>query len=490
MRRAIATADVGDEQRLADPDDAPARRSAWPSCSARRPALFLPSGTMCNQIAFRLHARPGGDELILDRTAHPIIAEAGGPAQNSQLMIHALDGDGGIFTGDQVRGGDPRPVEPLPAALARGLGGADDEHGRRARLAARAGPRGARGGAATRAARPHGRRAADERRGRVRHVRGASTRAASTRPGSTSPRASARRWAPCSCGSRELIDEAWRWKQQMGGAFRQSGHRRGRLPLRARPQRRAAGRGPRQRARARRGAAELGCDVIAPETNIVIFSAPDGLRRADGRARRRAERHAGRPRAGRDAPRRGPRRRSTRRCWRPGTHCYPDAPWQRSVTRAERAPRSGTAAATRWWRPSAASTRTCRRSASTSGALPGASTSARAASRPARSRRPSSPAGRPWCKKVPVHRREPGPLPAGRGGRARGAGEPPAGGQRPERLPGRRRRHGRQHGAHHARGGRRARRAERLGARRRSAATRSSAPSPAPRCSARAATAA
>ena len=57
---------------------------------------------MCNQISFRLHARPGGDELILDRTAHPIIAEAGGPAQNSQLMIHALDGDGGIFTAQQV----------------------------------------------------------------------------------------------------------------------------------------------------------------------------------------------------------------------------------------------------------------------------------------------------------------------------------------------------------------------------------------------------
>ena len=35
---------------------------------------------MCNQIAFRLHVRPGGDELILDRTSHPVIAEAGGPA--------------------------------------------------------------------------------------------------------------------------------------------------------------------------------------------------------------------------------------------------------------------------------------------------------------------------------------------------------------------------------------------------------------------------
>src|SRR3712207_8056864 len=65
--------------------------------------LFRSSGTMCNQIALRLHARPGGDELILDRSAHPIIAEAGGPAWNAGLMIHALDGEGGIFSGEQVR---------------------------------------------------------------------------------------------------------------------------------------------------------------------------------------------------------------------------------------------------------------------------------------------------------------------------------------------------------------------------------------------------
>ena len=32
-------------------------------------AVFLPSGTMCHEIALRLHARPGGDEVILDRTA-------------------------------------------------------------------------------------------------------------------------------------------------------------------------------------------------------------------------------------------------------------------------------------------------------------------------------------------------------------------------------------------------------------------------------------
>ena len=56
MRRAIAAADVGDEQRSRGPDDTPRSRSGWPSCSGTRRRLFLPSGTMCNQIAFRLHA--------------------------------------------------------------------------------------------------------------------------------------------------------------------------------------------------------------------------------------------------------------------------------------------------------------------------------------------------------------------------------------------------------------------------------------------------
>ena len=65
-------------------------------------AVFLPSGTMCNQIALRLHARPGGDEVILDRTAHPVNSEAGGPAQVSGLMIRTLDGAGGVFTPDQL----------------------------------------------------------------------------------------------------------------------------------------------------------------------------------------------------------------------------------------------------------------------------------------------------------------------------------------------------------------------------------------------------
>ena len=67
---------------------------------------------------------------------------------------------------------------------------------------------------------------------------------ASTRPGSTSRRASARRWARRSPASRELIDEAWRYKQMIGGAMRQAGIVAAGALLRARPPRRAARRGP------------------------------------------------------------------------------------------------------------------------------------------------------------------------------------------------------------------------------------------------------
>src|SRR6266508_1100888 len=102
MRKAIASAEVADEQRLADPTTNLLQERVA-ELLGQEAGLFLPSGTMCNQISLRLHARPGGDELILDRTAHPIIAEAGGPAWNAGLMIHALEGDGGIFSADQVR---------------------------------------------------------------------------------------------------------------------------------------------------------------------------------------------------------------------------------------------------------------------------------------------------------------------------------------------------------------------------------------------------
>jgi threonine aldolase len=78
-------------------------------------------------------------------------------------------------------------------------------------------------------------------------------------------------------GSRELIDEAWRWKQQWGGAFRQSGIvAAGCLYALDHHVERLAEDHDNARVLAE-GLLELGCDVVAPETNIVIFSTPDGF---------------------------------------------------------------------------------------------------------------------------------------------------------------------------------------------------------------------
>src|SRR6476620_11031849 len=102
MRRAMAEAEVGDEQRFEDPTvNALCARVA--ELLGTEAAVFLPSGTMCNEIAFRLHIRPGGDEAILHRMAHPIVAEAGGPAAFAGAVLYPLDSADGTFTGADVR---------------------------------------------------------------------------------------------------------------------------------------------------------------------------------------------------------------------------------------------------------------------------------------------------------------------------------------------------------------------------------------------------
>src|SRR5687768_841690 len=101
MREAMARAEVGDEQRRADPTTT-ALEERVAELLGHAAAVFLPTGTMCNEIALRLHVRPGGDEILLDRTAHPLNFEAGGPAQLSGAILTPLEGDGGIFTAAQV----------------------------------------------------------------------------------------------------------------------------------------------------------------------------------------------------------------------------------------------------------------------------------------------------------------------------------------------------------------------------------------------------
>src|SRR3954462_5454374 len=113
MRQAMAHAEVGDEQRFLDPT-VNALQDRVADLLGHESALFLPSGTMCNQIGIRLHMRPG-EAVLLHRTAHPIVAEAGGAAAHAGAMISALDGEGGMFGPEEVDRALTRPGDRYAA---------------------------------------------------------------------------------------------------------------------------------------------------------------------------------------------------------------------------------------------------------------------------------------------------------------------------------------------------------------------------------------
>jgi threonine aldolase len=97
MRAAIAAAEVGDEQRGDDPT-VRALEERVAALLGHEAAVFLPSGTMCNEIAIRLHIRPGGDEILLGRETHPLRFEGGAPAALSGAVMTVVDGEAGMFT--------------------------------------------------------------------------------------------------------------------------------------------------------------------------------------------------------------------------------------------------------------------------------------------------------------------------------------------------------------------------------------------------------
>ena len=70
MRRFMCEAEVGDEQKVEDPT-VNLLQEMVAELLGKEAAVFLPSGTMCNEIAMRVHCRPG-EEMIAHRTAHPI----------------------------------------------------------------------------------------------------------------------------------------------------------------------------------------------------------------------------------------------------------------------------------------------------------------------------------------------------------------------------------------------------------------------------------
>src|SRR5918911_2623236 len=278
MREAIAGAEVGDEQRRADPTVL-ALEERVAALLGHEAAVFLPSGTMCNDIAIRLHIRPGGDEILMGRDTHPLRFEGGAPAALSGAVMTVVEGSAGMFA-----------AAALDEAIRQHPPG--DRYAPRPRLVCVEQPTNMGGGRVwpleqvrdvLDVARRHGLRA---------HLDGARLMNAAVASGvdaASWARGFDTAWldftkglgAPvggCLAGSAELIAEAWRWKQMLGGAMRQSGivAAAGLYALDHHVERLAD-----DHARARRlaeglaGLPGVGLDPQTVETNIVIFSVPD-----------------------------------------------------------------------------------------------------------------------------------------------------------------------------------------------------------------------
>ena len=101
MRRAIAKASVGDEQKREDPS-VNELQSRVADLLGQEEAIFLPTATMANQIALKIQSRPG-DVLIAEQHAHVVIYEYGGAAAHAGLVTLGVPGERGQLTSEQVR---------------------------------------------------------------------------------------------------------------------------------------------------------------------------------------------------------------------------------------------------------------------------------------------------------------------------------------------------------------------------------------------------
>ena len=95
MRRAMAEAEVGDDAYREDPT-VNALEAEAAEITGKEAALFVTSGTMANQIAVRIHTRPG-DELVADATSHIYNFEAGGAAALSGVQCRPVQTEGGLL---------------------------------------------------------------------------------------------------------------------------------------------------------------------------------------------------------------------------------------------------------------------------------------------------------------------------------------------------------------------------------------------------------
>lgn len=100
MRKAMSEAEVGDDVFGEDPT-VNALQEKVAKMLGKEAALFVPSGTMANQLAIKSHTQPG-DEVIIEATSHPYNFEGGGGAVLSGIQFYCLRGVRGILDASQI----------------------------------------------------------------------------------------------------------------------------------------------------------------------------------------------------------------------------------------------------------------------------------------------------------------------------------------------------------------------------------------------------
>jgi threonine aldolase len=220
MREAIAQAVVGDDVFGDDPTVQKLERRVA-ELAGKEAALYVPSGTMGNQLAVRCLTEPG-DEVLLEHTSHIFLYEQGGVAANSGCIAHVLESERGAVT---------------PAAIEAAVRDHGDDHVARVRLLCLENTHNMHGGAIVPLERLREMAATARRHGLCIHLDGARLWNASVATGIP-----IRDWAAVAdtvmmcfskglgapvgsilTGTEELMRRARRQRKRWGGAMRQVG---------------------------------------------------------------------------------------------------------------------------------------------------------------------------------------------------------------------------------------------------------------------------
>ena len=285
MKDAMMEAEVGDEQGGSDP-------TVWELCDrtaallGKPAAMFLPSGTMCNQVAIATHCRPG-DEILAHEDAHIQASEAGAPGAISGVMIRGLPGPRGIFTAETVREAIRPPSRYSPPQ----------------RLVEVEQTANKGGGACWTVAELQAVADVAHEHAMPVHMDGARLLNAAVALDVAASDLTAgcdTVWldftkglgAPLGAvlaGSKEFIGEAWRWKQRLGGSMRQGGMNAAACIYALRHNVERLAQDHTNAAALARGMAQIpGITVEPPETNLLFFDTrATGLTAAEFAARLR-----------------------------------------------------------------------------------------------------------------------------------------------------------------------------------------------------------